>query len=92
MITKITVVLPNTLMFLNPKELGTPALDEATTQVRTIKHELAVIEEIIPLLLKPDANIEGVLLSTGYTPRINRYTKKKRSYWIPHLYVWEEDK
>lgn len=92
MITKITIQLP-TLSYEHDEHYESRRLPFATKELRDLAKDITSIAQTVSFLNQfPDEPVKKVLKSmTGYDASVKEYTKKKRTYSIPYLTVWEED-
>jgi hypothetical protein len=93
MITKITVQLP-TLAYEHDNQYESKRLPFATKQLTTLSGELRKIAALVSFLnqLPDEMPVKtAIRVLTGQDATVKDYTKKRRSYSIPYLTVWEED-
>lgn len=93
MITKLTIQ-PPTLSYTHDADRDSRKLKAASVEVCKMGKQLQTAGNLIGYLTQfPDEPLlQSINLFSEVTPSIKEYTKKKRTYSIPYLTIWEEDK
>lgn len=97
-IEKMTLTQVNSRSYLaqksQPKVYGQYDLTELETEMRNFALAMVKIHALVSFLNQyPDHDIaQAIGAITGLTPEINNKTKSSRSYFIPYLFIHENDK